>query len=429
MNYKRFLGAASTALMTVIVIFSLAPGAWAQSNFKTLHKFTGSKDGGSPVAGLIFDTAGNLYGTTSVGGNLSDCNGYGCGVVFELIPNADGRWTEKVLRRFTGAKDGATPYSSVIFDQAGNLYGTTQTGGATGCWYYWTCGVVFELTPNANGTWKEKVLHTFHGPDGGLPYAGLVLDGGGNLYGTTQRGGSQIYGVVFELMPSADGSWKEKQLHRFTSGKDGAFPDAGLIFDQAGNLYSTASNGACDYGACGDVFELMPNPNGSWKIKILHYFSGESDGYETSAGLVFDAAGNLYGTSAWGGGKGSCWGARPCGVVFELTPNVDGSWTEHVLHQFTGGEDGGNPEADLILDSAGNLYGTAAVGGAHGYGVVFKLAPNANGGWDETVLHSFMDKPGANPQSALIFDPAGNLYGTTAGDGKTTFGSVFEITP
>jgi uncharacterized repeat protein (TIGR03803 family) len=342
----------------VITVILCVASAWGQSQFKTLHKFTHGKDGGGPVAPLTFDQAGNLYGTTVRGGT------FGQGAVFRLTPNANGGWTEKVLHHFTGdGKDGRVPVAPLTFDQAGNLYGTTIEGGATGG------GTVFKLTPNQDGSWTESVLYGFcslsNCGDGDKPNAGLTLDQTGNLYGTT-FGGGNLNGVVFKLTPNQDGSWSESVLHSFCTFfncRDGASPDASLIFDDAGNLYGTTRGGP--------------------------------------------------------------------GVVFKLTPRQNGSWSERVLYSFcslSNCRDGASPYASLIFDDAGNLYGTTQ-GGGIGYGVVFKLAPNRIGEWNETVLHKFLDHPGASPYAGLIFDAAGNLYGTTMGDGNATFGSVFEVTP
>jgi uncharacterized repeat protein (TIGR03803 family) len=370
MNYKRFLGAASAVLMIIIAILTLVPGAWAQSKYKMLYKFTGGKDGENPDA-LIFDQAGNLYGTTDRGG------AHGLGTVFQLVPNADGNWRESVLYSFcsrTNCGDGAQPAAGVVFDLAGNLYGTTSGGGGAH-----GGGTVFKLAPNADGSWRESVLHSFcsrtNCGDGAFPPASLIFDPAGSLYGTTWRGGALDQGTVFKLTRNADGSWRESVLHSF-----------------------------CSRTNCGD-------------------------GTGPEAGLVFDPAGNLYGTTSSGG-------ALDQGTVFKLTRNADGSWRESVLHSFcsrTNCGDGAQPVADLVFDPAGNLYGTTFAGGDQGCyqgggcGVVFKLTPNSNGGWKEAVLHTFADHPGASPFAGLILDPAGNLYGTSFG--FTTFGSVFEITP
>jgi len=223
-------------------------------------------------------------------------------------------------------------------------------------------------------------------------------------------------------------------LVSFKSDGDAAWPQAGLILDAEGNLYGTTVSGGlggysgCWYTqGCGTVFEVTPNPDGSWTEKVLHRFKPDNDrkGANPLAGLIRDTAGSLYGTAAYGGGV-----CRPpgCGVVFKLTVDKDGKWTEQVLHRFTGGNDGAGPDADLIFDAAGSLYGVACGGGAYGYGVAFRLSLGPDGKWREKVLHAFMDNPGVCPVG-LTIDGSGNLYGVTKGDGTTTFGTVFEITP
>jgi len=414
MNYKRFLGAASAALMIIVAIFVLASAAGAQVKYKTLHRFTGGKDGNAPYAGLVFDAAGNLYGTTYLGG------AHGYGTVFKLTHNPNGTWTESVLHSFAGGAEGSYPYAAVIFDAAGNLYGTASDGIPYGP------GAVFKLTPNADGTWTETVIHAF--TDGDLPLSPLVFDAQGNLYGTTDWSN---WGFVYKLTPNSDGTWTESLPYSFKGPPDdGGHPQTSMIFDAAGNMYGTTfwgGSGKCVTNGCGTVFKLSPNSDRTWTESVLHSFAGDRDGANPPESLVFDALGNLYGATVYGTYYQSC-GNKMCGTVFELTPNSDGTWTENILHGFTGGKDGGNPNGYLVFDAAGNLYGTAGSGGA-GYGVVFKLTPNSNGGWKETVLHGFKDTPGAYPSSGLIFDGAGNLYGTTVGDGAKTFGSVFEITP
>ncbi len=401
----------------------MAPAAWAQSTYKTLYKFKGAKDGSQPVTDLVFDTTGNLYGTTEYGGANQ------AGTVFKLTPSSGGGWTESVLYSFCGQSnctDGKNPVAGLIFDAVGNLYGTTSGDGvdSSNCYNVY-CGVVFELTPTSGGGWTESVLHSFTGgPDGGAPLAGLIFDATGNLYGTTWEGADYKLcyggcGVVFELTPGSAG-WTESVLHTFTNKLDGSSSWAApLIFDSVGNLYGEAWNGG-KYGY-GNAFKLTPNGDGTWTEDVLHQFQGGKDGAEPQGGLIFDAAGQLYGVTRdyWSG----------YGIVFKLTPNSDGTWTKHTLHQFTGGKDGANPFAGLTSDKAGDLYGTTISGGADGYGVVFKLTPTSTGGWTYRVLHSFKDAPGSNPQGALVVDGAGNLYGTTFGDGGKTFGSVYEITP
>jgi uncharacterized repeat protein (TIGR03803 family) len=354
MREKRF-GFVLGVILTVLAIALMLPTeAMAASKYKVLHRF---KDGGFPVfTSLIFDAAGNLYGTTAFASTHGD--------VFELKPNSDGSWTESVLYRFKGGADGAGPRGSLIFDTAGNLYGTTTYGGNR------SYGTVFRLTPTSDGTWTKDVLHRFTRRDGANPIAGLIFDTAGNLYGTTQLGGAADAGVVFKLKPNADGSWTESVLCSF-----------------------------CSLKKC-------------------------ADGIDPVAGLIFDPEGNLYGTTASGG-------IHYSGVVFKLRPNSDGSWTESVLHRFADNP-GADPVAGLAFDSIGNLYGTAsnANGSANG-GAVFKMTPNSTGGWEYGTLHVFRGKPALHPAGGLILDNTGDLYGTTSdcGSGENCQGVIFEITP
>jgi uncharacterized repeat protein (TIGR02543 family) len=426
------------AVLAIIAATLFVTSTWATAQEKVLHNFNNNgTDGFLAQAGLIFDAAGNLYGTTSSGGT------YTYGTVFELTPTAGGGWTETVLHSFGNGTDGAYAYAGLIFDAAGNLYGTTSGGGA------YDGGTVFELTPTAGGGWTETVLYSFgNGTDGNGPsWAGLIFDAAGNLYGTTQGGGvytscnsSNGCGTVFELTPTAGGGWTEQVLHSFNgNGTDGFYPQAGLIFDAAGNLYGTTQfggnfGGNCYTFGCGTVFELMPSRGGGWTEKLLYNFTGGTDGAEPYAGLIFDAAGNLYGTAAYGGTHYYCY--TGCGTVFELTPAAGGGWTAQVLHTFGNGADGQNPTASLIFDAAGNLYSTTTGGGTYLDGTAFELTPTAGGGWTETVLHNFNNNgaDGVWPEASLIFDAAGNLYGTTYGGGVYTScnnyvgcGTVFEL--
>jgi uncharacterized repeat protein (TIGR03803 family) len=427
MKCRKSLWFQGAALVLIAITMLLPPGAGAQNQYKTLHRFKGGTDGEFMYAGLVFDQKGNLYGATAGGG------AGGNGTVFKLQPKADGSWTESILYNFTGGTDGGAPYASLIFDQKGNLYGTTVFGGAQGS------GAVFKLAPHADGSWTENVIYSFlGGKDGGNPSASLIFDQKGNLYGTTQDGGSGAAGngTAFKLTRNADGSWSESVLYVFSGGEDGGNPTASLIVDPAGNLYGTTiyggNNGdSCAVTECGVVFELMPNADGTWTESVLYSFTGGTDGGNPETDLIFDQAGNLYGTTKWGG---KCAFSDGCGVVFELKRQTDGSWVESVLHRFSR-RDGFVPTAGLIFDAAGSLYGTTVAGGdlslhgGSGCGVVFKLAPNSNGKWTETELHRFLDRPGDSPFAGLIFDGSGNLYGTTWGNGTSTFGSVFEVTP
>jgi uncharacterized repeat protein (TIGR03803 family) len=419
------------AVLAIIAATLFVTSTWAAAQERVLLNFNG-QDGRLPQAGLIFDAAGNLYGTTEGGGTGSNCGAFGCGTVFELTPAAGGGWTETVLYSFGGSPDGADPLAGLIFDAAGNLYGTTGAGGT------YDYGTVFELTPAAGGGWTETVLHNFNYnvTDGYYPYAGLILDAAGNLYGTTSQGGTYGYGwgTVFELTPAAGGGWTEKVLHSFPdyNGTDGTSPYAGLIFDAAGNLYGTTSQGGT-YIFRGTVFELTPAAGGGWTETVLHSFGNGADADSPQAGLIFDAAGNLYGTTVEGGTGSNC--IFGCGTVFELTPAAGGGWTEKVLYSFNAnGTDGYYPYAGLIFDAAGNLYGTTRYGGTssgcapYGCGTVFELTPAAGGTWTETVLHNFGNgTDGATPLAGLIFDAAGNLYGTTSSGGTYGYGTVFEL--
>jgi uncharacterized repeat protein (TIGR03803 family) len=255
---------------------------------------------------------------------------------------------------------GYSPAAGLIFDAAGNLYGTTQRGG------FIDQGTAFELTPTGGGGWTGGMQYSFNDTDGQWPYAGLILDAAGNVYGTTNLGGNCNEGTAFELTPEFNG-WQETVLYNFC-GIHGAGPGFGsLIFDAGGNLYGTTTGGGT-YGG-GTVFELTPTAGGGWTEQPLYNFSVDTgDGWYPLAGLIFDAAGNLYGTTQQGG-------TNDVGTVFELTPTAGGGWTETVLHSFGNGTDGQNPYAGLIFDAAGNLYGTTWGGGFEYQGTAFELTP------------------------------------------------------
>jgi uncharacterized repeat protein (TIGR03803 family) len=393
-----------------------ATTASATSNEKVIHSFA-SAAGANPFSSLVFDSAGNLYGTTQVGGG-GGCEGHtGCGTVFQLTPATGGGWTYHMLHAFElGNGDGIFPSfsSGLVLDAAGNLYGTTWQGGAIGD------GCVFEVSPHSDGSWSESVIYSFAGsPDGNGPQAGLVFDAAGNLYGTTIAGGANGSGAVFQLTPTTGVGWSESVIHSF-AGSDGGTPYAPLVVDAAGNLYGTATYGGSHQN--GVVFELSPASGGSWTDTVLYNFTGKQDGGDPQAGLLLDSAGNLYGTNNAFHADGVY------GAVFKLAPNSDGTWTETSLHTFSHAGDGSNPRSGLVWDAAGNLYGTTYVGGAKGAGTVYKLSPNSSGGWIERILYSFTgSKDGDGVLGGVILDSAGHLYGTTAEGGSAGYGVVFEM--
>jgi uncharacterized repeat protein (TIGR03803 family) len=420
----------------VMAILAARPAQAQAYKEKVLHSFAGGTRGANPF-GLIRDTQGNLYGTTNLGGYLN-CpgeQGNGCGVVFKLSATDK----ETVLHRFMGGTDGELPSAGVIRDAQGNLYGTTYAGGVAGCLQYYGCGVVFRMDTSG----KETVLHSFcpeypNCPDGASPSAGVIQDAQENFYGTTAEGGNSGCfagygcGIVFKFSKAG----KESVLHSFTGGADGATPYAGVILDAKGNLYGTTyygGRGKCNDGfgtGCGVVFKLGT----TGKETVLHSFTGGTDGAYPDAGVIQDAMGNLYGTTKEGGDLSGCDGLG-CGVVFKLST----AGKETVLHSFTGRTDGANPDAGVIQDAKGNLYGITPSGGdlscgnGSGCGVVFKLGTTGK----ETVLHSFTGGTGgAHPDAGVIQDAIGNLYGTTYAGGDSSCGYqgggcgvVFELTP
>ena len=398
---KRFLCTLGTLLL-------LASFAQAGTE-KVLHAFQLS-EGQIPYGGVVFDRAGNLYGTTFYG---KACGSNSCGVVYQLTPGTGGDWTERAIYTFTGGTDGSHPYSNLVIDALGNLYGTTygKDQGGSGS------GTAFRLSPKDDGSWQFALLHTFAGgKDGAKPSGLLAMDDAGNLYGSTFEGGSNNAGVAFELSP-ASGMWKETVLHTFTGGLDGSEP-GGLILGPDGNLYGTTATGGTGFGV---VFELSLAKNGTWHETVVHSLAGGEDG-ATPGSLAFDASGNLYAASASGGTSPYCSGG--CGLVFKLSKESNGTWKDTPLHSFNG-QNGEEPWA-LVFDKFGNLYG-AAYGGGVGLGLIFKLDPAAS--WAETVVYEFTGALGGEPVQPMIFDAAGNLYGSAVYGGAGDGGVVFEITP
>lgn len=391
-------GVLTLALLFAPLLIEVQP-AQAQTE-AVLYNFTGNSDGGWPQSNLTSDGAGNFYGTTYIGG-------FGYGTVFELSPNGSGGWNETVLQSFWGEYGMYPFYSYVIFDNVGNLYGTAYSGGANGE------GVVFELSP-VGTSWTETALHNFGWTDGAVnPVNGLIMDSAGNLYGTTSYGGGQGIGAVFELSPSG-GGWTEQVIYNQQNPTY-----AGLTMDAAGNIFGVSAS---------TVFELSPNGNGGWNSTVIHTFAGGGkDGSNAEGTPVIDKAGNLYGTTYGGGSHDS-------GTVYKLSPITTGKnkgqWKEKILHSFGSRKDGSSPWAGVVLDAAGNIYGTTLGGGKYGSGTVFELvAPVGKGSYKKRILWSFDGTDGYEPFDSLFLDGAGNLYGTTYGGGSSGYGVVFELTP
>jgi hypothetical protein len=435
-----------------IVVVALASAASAEWNEKVLYSFQGVPDGATPAGGVVFDKAGNLYGATTDGGSSSCRSIQQCGTVYQLAPptKQGDPWTETVLYVFKGntSNDGASPFGGLVIDSAGNLYGTTGYGGTGDCVLLGTkmgCGTVFELSPpqQKGGTWTETVLYSFPtAKQGYVPRGDLVFDSAGNLYGATEFGGGfgicdqNIYlycGAVFELSPpkTKGGKWTEKVLHGFKGGADGANPNGGLLLDSTGAIYGTTAWGGgttCQGPGCGTAFELRSSAKtgGAWTEKIVHRFTGGNDGAGPNGGLIFDTKGSLCGTTG-GGGKGDAWG-----TVFKLSPpnGRNGPWREAFLHVFDtcGRYDPCEPNTGLIFDSVGNLYGVA--------GVLFRMKPPMGTGnnWKFGVLYTFTGPPDGFDPVGLIFGGTDAIYGATLDGGigqacQGGCGTVFEASP
>jgi uncharacterized repeat protein (TIGR03803 family) len=387
--------------LVVAVAVAFGTRAEAQANFTVLHNFAGGSDGANPKAALIADSSGRLYGTTAAGGVG------GNGTVFRLVPPSQGQlWRETVLHSFMGGTDGATPVAGLLLKD-GILYGTTSNGGTFGN------GVVFQL---ATGT-KETILHSFgSNPDGAHPGGGVVFDQQGDLCGTTEEGGDQGHGAVFTLT-HAGTTWKETTIHSFHQFQDGYDPLDGLVINNSGVLYGTTSKGGSSLD--GVVFSLTRSGAG-WSFSTLYSFDPHgSDGIHPVSSLVLDRFGSLYGTTEFGGVHNS----GSAGTVFKVTPAG-----ESVLYSFIGVGDGADPQAGVVIDGTGAIYGTTLAGGDFGQGVVFKLTPQTDGSYVESVLHSFTGgSDGGGPVGGLLLDATGALYGTTSVGGTSNLGVVFKL--
>jgi len=391
-------GTITLAVLSALLLMVARP-AQAQTE-SVLYNFTGTPDGANPYAGLTLK-GGNLYGTT-YGGGL-----YGFGSVFELSPNGSGGWTETVLYSFCPAggscADGQNPtFSSLVFDSKGNIYGTAYAGGAKGN------GVVFELS--SSGTvWTEAVVYSFAGqPDGANPVNGLIMDAAGNLYGTSYNGGAGNNGAVFELSPNGSGGFTEKVI------RSAPMTYAGLTMNAAGDLFGTTST---------TVFELTPQSGGVWTSTTLFTFvaaNAATQGSNPNGTLALDSAGNIYGTTMAGG-------KNNVGVVFKLTAGATLPYKETLLYSF--GTTGSQPFSGIVFDPAGNIYGTTKAGGKNGAGAVYELvAPTGTGRYIPRILQTFIGINGAVPYDGLIYSQ-GYLYGTAFDGGSSGMGAVFEINP
>ncbi len=406
--------------LTAVLLVAFSVSAMSQT-FQVLHAFSGPpNDGDTPTTSVAITADGNVFGTTNDGGVNSACDG-NCGVAFELSKGF-GHWKENVFYNF-GPSDGNSLdlYGPLAIDSSGNIYGTQYIGGDPAC----NCGAIYQLT-ETGGVWTENVLHAFAGgtSDGAFSNSGLVPDGAGNLYGSTQAGGTNGggNGIIFELTPNGDGTWNYNIIYQFMYGVDGSSDGSGpwgqLTIDSLGNIYGTTYGGGI-YGY-GTAFRLSPS-GGAWTESVLFNFTLDYGSTPFPTGVVEDAAGNLYGTTQNGGAYG-------VGTIYELTP-TKGFWNRTILHTFTGSADGALPYSILAIDASGNLYGAADFGGAFGFGNIYKMA-RADGKWKETVLHQITNgTDGRNPFPAVVLDSTGNLYGVCVSGGAYGYGVVFKITP
>ena len=396
--------------------------------YTILHEFTGGSDGGFPLSGVTLDRAGNLYGTTSIGGS-EFCAGGGCGGVYRM-QHRSGGWTLTPLFTFPDAAFAGMPNSRVVFGPDGTLYGTTEADEPGDYGDVFRLQPPFSICPAFSCPWRETHLYGFtNAPDGANPAGDVVFDNAGNLYGVTTNGGTsgsncpnnRSCGTVYKLS-RVQGGWQETVIYDFQGGDDGGFPNA-VTFDSSSKLVGTTSSRGTNNR--GTVFSLAPNGQGLWSETTLYSFSGGVDGGSPAAGVIPDGSGGFLGTTSSGGSGGG-------GTVWQLSPS-GGQW---VLTTLTSFNDGGEPASVLTMDAAGRLYGTTLAGGGFHAGCVYKLT-HTNGGWTLTTLFAFNgSSDGGQPYSNVSIDAAGNLYGTArVGGGVIEYcfrigcGVVWEITP
>jgi uncharacterized repeat protein (TIGR03803 family) len=394
-----------TACAAVLAMFGVGSAlATPAHSYQVVHDFTGGADGGAPPYTLLVDKKGDFIGTASFGGQNND------GIVFKLMEKDSG-WKIEPIYEFTD-QDGEPGWGITLV--RGSLYTNAGYAEVMGG----PCGSALQLNranAPADAAQRSSVLmHTYVEKEDGCPTGNLVLDRAGNAYGVTQGGGANGWGSVLELTAGGSG-WTETILYSFQGGDDGGLPYSGLTFDKAGNLYGTAS--ARGAGGAGTVFELSPSGS-SWTFNLVHSFAGAADGAQPVAGLAFDKAGDLVGATTSGGSNGG-------GTVFELTP-AQGSWTFGVLADMTGSD---GPVAALTLDSKGAIYGTNFMDGAFGYGSVFKLT-SSKSGWVYKDLHDFTGgSDGGYPGGSVVPGADGNLYGTAVLGGADNFGVIYQVAP
>jgi len=432
LKLNRFLSRVALALATFAAAVAVGGAAHARdAAYQVIYEFQGSSDGWAPVALPAIAKNGDLYGVTYGGGT------YNLGTVYKLAAplTRGGTWTKTVLYDFTNGDPGYP--TSLVIAKDGSLYGAGNGPN--------TRGFIFRMTSatSRDGQWTYSTLYTLNSASDGSAIQGITLDGEGNLYGTTEQGGDlgclQVgCGTVFELKRPIKngGKWHFSVLYTFKGSPDAAEPAAGVVFDQEGILYGTTyAGGAIDWGA---VYRLgHPAKKGQpWTESVLYSFDRSNKNIiRPEAPVIFDGLGNLYGTTVLGGDP-NCQGGFGCGVVFELSPPAkqSGTWTSMNLHAFHGGNDGIHPSGYMVFDPEGNLYGTTQVGGAGNGGTVYRVKPSARkgGAWTEAVLHGFTGSngDGAMPVSGLTWGKWHDLYGTTWENGLCQgCGTAFELHP
>ncbi len=369
--------------VTVLFLFTamllLGISATKASTTEVIYSFAGDEDGEYADTDVAIDGAGNLYGSTVLGGD------FGSGTVWQLAPSGTS-WMHTVLYSFTSGTDGGEPYKGVTVDAQGNLYG----------------------------------IHAFTGGDDGSgPGARVAVDPQGNVYGMTPTGGAFGLGTIYQLHPRANGNYTFKVIHTFTGGTDGSSGSAGKMILRNGYFYGAATTGGA-FGS-GTVFELTPTPTGEWDFRTLYSFRGQPDGVFPYGALLFDRSGNIFGTTYYGGVNG-------LGAVYQLAPRPTGEWRERVLYSFAGGGDGNSPISQMNFDSVGNLYGTTSEGGL-GSGTIFKLTRGQDGSWVESLPHLFQGPPDAAFPYSGMSNRGGSFYGATTHGGDDDEGAIYKFTP